>query len=246
MLPCHSVTDISAVIFDYYETLAQISRATREETFDALARKVSVSLPPGEAYRQWVEFTTKDHEMRFGGHRRSPLEGPTPPFITFLEVWEQRSADLFGHWGVDAPAQVGVDAYMAAHGRAPVYPEVPGALAALHEHYRLAVLSDADAAFIEPSIEHNGLEFELVLTSEDVRAYKPHVSLFHDACGRLGVTPSQAVYVGDTPWQDVEGARNAGMQTVWVNRHGASWPDDIEPPPAVVTSLAELPSVLGI
>ena len=239
------MTDIRAVIFDYYETLAKISREDREETFDALARQLGVSLQPGEAYRHWVEFTTKDHELRLGGRLRSPVDGPTPPFITFREVWERRSAELFRHWSVDAHADVGVDAYMAAHGRAPAYHEVPAALAALRERYRVAVLSDADSDFIDASIEHNGLEFEFVLTSEYVRGYKPHVSLFSEACARLGVEPSQAVYVGDTPWQDVEGARNAGMQSVWVNRHGASWPDDIAPPPAVVTSLAELPAVLG-
>lgn len=240
------MTEIRTVIFDYYETLAQISRATRVETFDSLARRVGVDLEQGEAFRHWQEFTTKDWTLRLNGQRRPPVSGPTPPFTTFREVWLHRSGELFKKWEVDVPAQVGLDAYIDAHSQARFYPEVPDALAALRERYRLAVLSDADDDFIEPSIEQNGLDFDVVVTSEEVGAYKPHVSLFNEACRRLEVEPSQAVYVGDTPWQDIEGARNAGMQAVWINRHAASWPDDIDPPPATVTSLAELPAVLGL
>ena len=239
------MANLEAVIFDYYETLAEISVPIRERVFDDLARQVGLDLPPGEGFRHWRELTTKDWKLRLGGHRRPPVDGATPPFVTFRDVWLQRSRQLFEEWGVDSPAEVGADANRGAHAGAVVYPDVPPALEALRGRVQLAVLSDADADFLESSIRQNGLGFETVVTSEEVRAYKPHVSMFREVCARLGIEPSSALYVGDSPWADIEGARHAGLRAVWINRHDAAWPEDIEPPPAVIGSLQELPELLA-
>jgi 2-haloalkanoic acid dehalogenase type II len=238
------VANITAVIFDYYETLGQLSPPTRTGVFDDLARRVGLDLPPGEAYRHWRELTTKDWKLRLGGHERPPLAGSTPPFVTFREVWLERSRQLLQQWKVDEPAQVGLDAYRGIHSGAAVYPDVPPALEELRGRYRLAVLSDADNDFLAASVARNDLSFETVVSSEDLQMYKPHVSVFREVCARLGVKPSEAVYVGDSPWSDVEGARHAGMGPVWINRHGAAWPHEIEAPPATISSLAELVELL--
>jgi len=235
---------VGAIIFDYYETLAELSTATREHAFDELARRVGVDLPPGEAYRYWRELTTKDWQLRLGGRMRPPLDGSTPPFVTFREVWMERSRQLFQHWGIDAPAEAGVEAQVGMHARASPYPDVPPALDALRGRYRLAVLSDADRDFLVESQRRNGLSFDVVVTSEDVQAYKPHVSMFRAVCDQLGVEPAEAIFVGDSPWADIAGARHAGMRAIWLNRHGASWPEDIEAPPAVVTTLEGLVELL--
>jgi 2-haloalkanoic acid dehalogenase type II len=239
------VNDLKAVIFDYYETLGELSPSTREGLFDDLASRVGVDLAPGEAYRNWRELTVGDMKLRLGG-QRAPLDGPTAPFRTFRSVWVERSRQLFEQWGVEAPAEVGGDAYVGIHAGAPVYGEVPRTLESLRSRYRLAVLSDADNDFLEASIRRNGLALETVIASEEMCVYKPHVRMFREVCSRIGIEPSQAVYVGDSPWADIEGARHAGMRAVWVNRHGASWPDEFDPPEAVVTCLAELPGVLEV
>ena len=237
------MADTTAVIFDYYETLAELSPAMRERLFDELAQRVVRALPANEGFRDWREQITSDMTLRLGG-RRAPLDGPTPPFRTFGEVWLERMRQLFQHWDVEAPDELGADAYTRLHREALVYPDAPPALEALHDRYRLAVLSDADTGFLEASLRRNDLAFEAVVASDEMRAYKPHVSLFREVCDRLHVPPEQAVYVGDSPWPDIEGARHAGMRAVWINRHDATWPDDIEPPAATVTSLGELVALL--
>ncbi|OGO50241.1 MAG: hypothetical protein A2148_04435 [Chloroflexi bacterium RBG_16_68_14] len=234
------MANLSAVVFDYYETLAEISASIRERIFDDLAQRVGLDLAPGEAYRHWRELTTRDWVLRLAGQQQPPLDGPTPPFVSFREVWLERSRQLFERWGVDAPAELGADAYAGAHASAAVYADAPPALTALQERYRLAVLSDADSGFLASSMERNGLAFEAVVASEEVRAYKPHVSMFREVCARLGVEPSSALYVGDSPWADIQGARHAGMRAVWVNRHGVTWPEDMEPPEAEIRSLDQL------
>jgi len=231
---------IDAVIFDYYETLAALPREPREHAFDELAQRVGVDLPPAEPYRHWRELTP-DWSLP---HQRPPLDGVAPPFRPFHDVWCQRSDELFRRWGVDMPGEVGAEAYAEAHAAAPLYHEVPEALDALRGRFQLAVLSDADEGFLRESLRRNGLAFEVVILSEEVRAYKPHVSMFREVCTRLGVEPAQAVYVGDSPWADIAGARHAGLRAVWLDRHGASWPEDIEPPEIVITDLSELGGAL--
>jgi len=238
------VANVTTVIFDYYETLAELSFAQRERTFDDLARRVGADLAPGEAYRDWRGRTTRDTVLRLRAHDRPPLDGERLPFISFRDVWQRRFGELFRAWGVAAEAGVGTEAYVTAHSSALAYADVAPALDDLRRSYRLAVLSDADHGFLTASIERNGLDFETVVSSEEARAYKPHVSIFREACARLGIEPEAAVYVGDSPWPDIAGARHAGLRAVWINRHGASWPADIEPPETTVRSLSELPSVL--
>jgi 2-haloalkanoic acid dehalogenase type II len=239
-----SMPNPTAVIFDYYETLAELARPSRERVFDALARSVGAELAPGEAFRHWRERTTRDAMLRLGGHDRPPLDGAPLPFVSFRDVWLHRSGELFHAWGVDAPAEAGLQAYLDAHTNAPAYADALAAIDVLRSRCQLAVLSDADTGFLHDSLRRNGLPFETVVSSEDVRAYKPHASMFREVCARLGVAPEAAVYVGDSPWADVAGARNAGLRAVWLNRHGVAWPDDIAPPDAQIASLVELAAVL--
>jgi 2-haloalkanoic acid dehalogenase type II len=232
------------VIFDYYETIAELPFAPRERMFDELAIQVGKTLERGEAFRHWRELTSKDTALRLAGQERPPVDGRPPPFVSFKDVWLHRSGELFAHWGVDAVPEAGYIAYRDAHANARPYPEVDGALEELRRSYKLAVLSDADDEFLLPNIEAHGLAFDAVVTSEECRAYKPHVSLFREACEQLRVPADSAVYVGDSPWADMEGARHAGLRSVWINRHGAAWPEDLKRPDAEIHRLDEVPALL--
>lgn len=234
--------DIQAVIFDWYETLVQLSEAARSRFFDGVAHRAGIDLPTGEAYRDWLDHT--DREVRLGGRSSFPLDGATPPFRTFRETWVTRFQELFLHWDTDVRGEVGADAYVNWHASAVVYPDVPPALATLRSLYRLAVLSDADRDFLHASVRRSELSFDAIIASEDLGVYKPHVSTYREMSDRLNVDPEATVYVGDRPLDDIEGARNAGMMVVWINRSGESWPQDLDPPSVVVTSLDELAALL--
>ena len=53
---------------------------------------------------------------------------------------------------------------------------------------------------------------------------KPHPSIFSEALQRLGVQPSDALMVGDSIRDDVEGALGAGMRAALVHRSGSRIP----------------------
>jgi putative hydrolase of the HAD superfamily len=68
---------------------------------------------------------------------------------------------------------------------------------------------------------------------------------------QLGLAPGACVLVGDHPLNDVIGAKRAGWHAIWLDRDGEGadaflrlHPDE-ERPDAIVSSLADLPGVLG-
>ncbi|MFC5599118.1 HAD family hydrolase [Deinococcus cellulosilyticus] len=61
--------------------------------------------------------------------------------------------------------------------------------------------------------------------SGEVGLRKPDPALFKLAVHTVGCTPSEAVMVGDLWDKDVEGARNAGLRPVWINRFQLEAPD---------------------
>jgi len=66
--------------------------------------------------------------------------------------------------------------------------------------------------------------------------------MFLSICERLEVPPDEVIYVGDDPVTDIEGARRAGLRTVWVNRHRRAWPRELTPPDAEAATLHEVDS----
>jgi putative hydrolase of the HAD superfamily len=52
--------------------------------------------------------------------------------------------------------------------------------------------------------------------SSEIAWTKPHPQAFRMAAAALGVEPSEAVYVGDRPFEDVHGSQAAGMRAIWV------------------------------
>ncbi len=58
--------------------------------------------------------------------------------------------------------------------------------------------------------------FNVILVSEAVGYRKPHPKIFEQALSKLKVKPDEAIYVGDSPVEDIAGAKKAGMRTVFV------------------------------
>jgi putative hydrolase of the HAD superfamily len=94
---------------------------------------------------------------------------------------------------------------------------------------------------LEEFVAHHGLAVDAVLTSYVHGKTKPHETIFRALLRRLGVEPGEAVMVGDTVDEDVEGARAVGMRAVLLDREGR-YPDV----DGRLGDLRELPVALGL
>jgi putative hydrolase of the HAD superfamily len=220
-----------AVIFDFYFTLARPSLTD----FTQLAATLGCSATSDEidAHRR---------ELLAAHPLSTPaFDGEPEAFRSFRAYWNEFGDELFRRLGVDGGGAAYADNRRHAHRSAQMYGDVAPALARLRgDGWAVAVLSDADRDDLTAGVRRTGFTFDAVLCSEDLGCYKPHRSCFHAACAALGIGPSDAVYVGDSPVNDVEGSRRAGLRSVWLNRRGLTWPEDLPPPPLVVDGLDEL------
>ncbi|MGW4619534.1 HAD family hydrolase [Streptomyces sp. NPDC004592] len=81
--------------------------------------------------------------------------------------------------------------------------------------------------------------FDGICVSEEVGVRKPERRLFEAAATACGVELSAGGWmIGDNPVADMDGARAAGLRTVWV-ANGRAWPDGLRKPVAAVHRIAE-------
>ena len=123
-----------------------------------------------------------------------------------------------------------------------LYPDVIPTFDVLAPHFKLGLLSNGNTY-----PERCGLEgyFDFVVFSQDVQVEKPDRRIFEITAQRAGCELAQMLHVGDSLENDVTGARNAGVYSVWLNREGVSNDTSIQPD-YEVASLTEIPAILGL
>ncbi|MFC5714342.1 HAD family hydrolase [Thalassorhabdus alkalitolerans] len=101
------------------------------------------------------------------------------------------------------------------------------------------ILSNIDKLDLEKAADYHHLHVEGLITSEDVRAYKPRVEIFKEGLKQAGCRPEDVLHVGDSLKDDVQGAQKAGIKAVWINREKRNKPVHASPE-FEVTRLTEL------
>lgn len=173
------------------------------------------------------------------------LNGPLPPWHSQWEIWRRQFQAALDAHGLQGDADAVADRFRDALSLAPAYPEAHHAIESLAARgYVLGLLSNADEDFLQSALSRARLRFSVIQTSESLRAYKPHRAIFLAIAHRLGLEPHEVLYVGDSPYADVAGGRNAGMPTAWVRREEAAFPEHLPTPDLTVSSLTELADVL--
>jgi putative hydrolase of the HAD superfamily len=94
---------------------------------------------------------------------------------------------------------------------------------------------------LEEFAAHHGLDVDAAVGSRDHGRTKPHPSIFLAALERLGADVDEAAMVGDSPEDDVAGARALGMRALLLDRDGR-YPDE----PDRIETLLALPAALGL
>jgi putative hydrolase of the HAD superfamily len=209
---------IRAVTFDVTGTLLHSPRLG--ELYAEVLSRHGIAVSPGEAGRLvrlvWQELACSADPGR--DRFRSHPEGARGFWQRFLERLAEHleapvpsrfaAAELFHRFGTPEAWEV--------------YPEVREVLTAFREQgLRLAVISNWDER-LPLLLKRLGLTplFDAIVTSSEVGVEKPDGRIFAETVKRLGVEPGEALHVGDSPLEDVEGAIAAGMEAVRLDRSG--------------------------
>ncbi len=220
-----------AVFIDFYGTIAAGDRLAVETTCAQIVTDLGLTMTPVEFAHLWgrVFFATADrsnhdrflnlYECEAASLRETlePLVGPvdpTPYCDQLKRFWA--SPDLHDDV-LDVLAEL----------------EMP-----------VCCVSNADTEDLLAAAALHGLRFDAVITSEDVRSYKPDELIFRRALDRMGVDPRRTLHVGDSLHSDVSGAAKLGITTVWLCRDGRIFDVGTASADHTIASLSELRAIL--
>lgn len=175
---------------------------------------------------------------------------------TWLRALQGRHADF---WEVTGEAldfaleTIGIDdaalreRLMRLYMRLDAFPEVPQVLERLRAAgLKTAILSNGSPAMLDAAVQHAkiGPLFDAVLSVEAVGIYKPHPKVYQVAVDRLCLEPRAIAFQSSNAW-DAWAASVFGLRVVWCNRY-AQRPERLPGrPDREITSLAELPALVG-
>jgi 2-haloalkanoic acid dehalogenase type II len=100
------------------------------------------------------------------------------------------------------------------------FPDTNPALERLSRNYKLGILSNIDDDLLQGTLKHFDAQFEIVVTAERVRSYKPETKHFDEARKIIG--PERGwLHVAASLYHDIEPATRLQINTVWVNRNNS-------------------------
>jgi len=230
------MSKITTVIFDMFDTLLQNQHQLWHASFDGIIREQGLNTSRDFLWKEWRSL-----DLKFRVNRIQP----GVPFQSYYHGWRECFLQAFATLGLEGDASAASRRFILDLGQRPTYPETLEALGAIQRQWRTAILSNADDDYLLPALNRLGLKFDAVLSSEEARAYKPQPGPFQEILRRLGMTPQESIYIGDSQFDDVKGASEVGMHTVWINRAGIPLDPKLPAPDFQISSLLELPRLLG-
>lgn len=99
------------------------------------------------------------------------------------------------------------------------FPDTNPSLTRLARKHTLGILSNVDNDLLSRTVRHFTSPFEIKITAENVRSYKPAFGHFEEARRIIG--DRGWVHVAGSQYHDIEPAVKLGIRAVWVNRKNA-------------------------
>jgi putative hydrolase of the HAD superfamily len=210
---------VTAVLFDFYGTLAQ---ATRWVSIDLVLAERGYALPDEVRDRWWNSGVDGIEHLEHSQSRDD------------YQAWQrQRLLAMLAETDVH-PGEYESILEQFRHGNATrvleAYPEARSVLGALrHRELPVGICSNWDWDLSE-AVDEVGLtaQVDVVVSSAWAGARKPHPRIFEQTLAKLAVPPAEVLFVGDTWGPDVVGPQAMGMTSVYLRRDG-HWPDDTAP-----------------
>jgi len=222
---------LRAVIFDVDFTLSRPGPELGPEAYGRVGAVHGLVLDPA----------------RYEDARLAALEDlrAHPELVHDEEIWVTFTEDIVRGMGGDAGRARACAAEIVrrweVHANFDLYDDTVPVLEALRGHgLRLGLISNGQRD-LEEFARHHLLDVDVAVGSKSHGRTKPHASIFETALAGLGVAASEAVMVGDSYADDIEGARSLGMRAILLDRD-ERYPEEDDR----ITDLHALPAALGL
>ncbi|HET9085144.1 MAG TPA: haloacid dehalogenase type II [Candidatus Limnocylindrales bacterium] len=210
--------DVDALTFDCYGTLIDWE-AGLSAAFRAVLDAHGVAHDP------------EDVLVRFARYEAAS-EGGT--YRTYREILTQGLQGVARELGFE-PTPAEMERFSRSVEDWPAFPDSTEALRRLKRRFRLGVLTNCDDDLFAASNHRLAVEFDWVITAQQVGSYKPNEHNFEVMLDRLGLPQERIVHVAQSLFHDHAPAKRLGFTTVWINRRhdrpgsGATPPAEAQP-----------------
>ena len=217
--------EIKAVLFDLGETL--IRTAEPAEIHRRILEAHGVTIP--------IDAIAKAHE-------KNMKEFDADEMCKQGQVyWVAMNLKLLKNLGIEKNAELlakKIDELWWEYADLGIYPDVKETLAELRRKgIKLGIVTNGlerDYKYVLSGLDLDGL-FDIVVGSDACVKAKPNREIFLYAVNKLGMSPQEALFVGNSVKKDFEGARAAGLNALLI-KHGSQSPKNVE----AIASISEV------
>mgnify|MGYP005863145583 CR=1 FL=1 len=207
-----------AITFDCYGTLVNMEKGG----VDFLRSELKLNLDKAvELYNEWE---SRQFNYMQGNYR------------PYNEIVKESLSNLLRERSIAFSENI-VEQFVASIDSWPLFEDIE-ILKKLKEDFKIGLLSNMDKSILERTAKRFPIKFDLILSSDDVKAFKPNKEMFNCAAKCLGLKPAEIAHCSFNWDYDIVPARVFGFKTVYLNRKGTKIVD--EKPDATVATLGEL------
>jgi len=227
---------MKAILFDFGQTLVNSADGFKTAEKDA-KEKLYADLDPGKV--SWDTFVGEYRTLRKAFHQKSNFSRPAIWRAVYDAFACKPDHDKLIAWEKHYWEQV--------KEHTDPFPETLSVMEALKKQYQLGLITNTQGQkntgthriALFPELEQY---FEtIVVAGEKGIPPKPDPLPFRTCLEAMNIEPEEAAYVGDDWRIDICGARDTGIQPIWLQHHSVkrNWPG-VEPFDPTITSLEEL------
>ncbi|MFM0165918.1 haloacid dehalogenase type II [Paraburkholderia sediminicola] len=217
-----ALTDFKALTFDCYGTLIDWESGIASGLSE-LASRAPEPLARDEILEAHARHESYQQKMT-----------PAMPYDQLLRVVYKRLAE---EWGLRYSWAEAV-AYGATVGDWPAFPDSASTLQYLKKYFKLVVVSNVDNRSFRASNAKLAVDFDAIVTAEDVGSYKPSRNNFEylfSTLSAMGIRKDDTLHIADSIYHDLEPASELQLRSCWIHRRyeqrgfGATAKTTVEP-----------------
>lgn len=217
-----ALTDFKALTFDCYGTLIDWESGIASGLSE-LASRAPEPLARDEILEAHARHESYQQKMT-----------PAMPYDQLLRVVYKRLAE---EWGLRYSWAEAV-AYGATVGDWPAFPDSASTLQYLKKYFKLVVVSNVDNRSFRASNAKLAVDFDAIVTAEDVGSYKPSRNNFEylfSTLSVMGIRKDDTLHIADSIYHDLQPASELQLRSCWIHRRyeqrgfGATAKTTVEP-----------------
>jgi 2-haloacid dehalogenase len=220
--------NITFVTFDVYGTLIDYEKGVTD-AFAKEAKREGVTLDKDEVIAHF-------HEISRG------IEGGS--YELYAEVLRRTAVEISKRmdWDLE-PSRSGFLPDSLA--RWAPFKETNAQLNKFRKNFQTGLISNVDDKLLGQTRRHIPSDFDLVVTAQQVRSYKPDPAHFNECARRMG-TKKGWVHIAASHYHDIEPCAKLKIPTIWVNRKKEVLEPGQKKPTVEVKTLLEAAKLLGL